>query len=144
MNKKNNAEQLTKQLEEGLIQKKHLQEEVLMDKKSLVHIAHRMKEDKVVYDLRKYNAQKELDHARKQLNIIRSEAMMVGESGERSKLVYDKLVRELEGEQRERQQHLESIREQIRTIEESREVSNARESEIRDIAERAMQDKDDN
>jgi hypothetical protein len=47
---------MVRQLEEALVGRKNVYEEVLMDKKSLVSLVHRMKQDKVVYDLRKFNA----------------------------------------------------------------------------------------
>lgn len=58
MKKKEKAADMTKELEQELVTKKNAYEEVLMERKSMSHVAHRVKEDKVVYDYRKFNAEK--------------------------------------------------------------------------------------
>ena len=66
-----------------------------MERKSMSHVAHRLKEDKVVYDYRKCNAEKELEFARKQLSFNKVDVTSVNESNDRTKLVYERLAKQL-------------------------------------------------
>lgn len=79
---------------------------------------------------------------RKKLSIVQRDGHAAGESADRARKVYDKLVRQLEAEMKERMEHLASIQSSIETRIELKDASTARESEIVEIAERAMQDKD--
>jgi len=114
-----------------------------MERKSMSHVANRIKEDKVVYDYRKFNAEKELEFARKQLNFNKVDASSVNQSKDRAKLVYERLAKQLEEERQDRENHLTSLRNMIANIEEIKAVTSNREEDIREIAERAMQDKGD-
>lgn len=110
----------------------------------MLNMVHRIKHDKVVYDQRKYNLEKDLEYLRKQLNIVKREEHVVGENADRARKVYEKLVKQLDAENRERREHLANIQSSIQTRVELKEVSVARDEEILEIAERAMQDKDEN
>lgn len=103
-----------------------------------------MREDKVVYDQRKFDLEKELMFLRKKINIVSREEKVVGEETDRAKKVYEKLVGQLEAEARERREHLDSLALSISAKQEMRDISSLRESQIAEIAERAMQDKDEN
>jgi hypothetical protein len=61
----------------------------------LSHVIHRLKEDKIVYDLRKYNAARDLEFVKKQLNFNKLDATSVTESKDRTKSVYERLVKKL-------------------------------------------------
>ena len=66
----------------------------------------------------------------------------MGENAGRARKVYDKLMKQLNAENKERMEHLANIENSIQTRVELKEVTTARESDIHEIAERAMQDKD--
>ena len=66
----------------------------------------RHKEDKVVYDQRKFDDEKALTYLRKQLEIYRKEGVEISESEDRTNKVYDKLESEIERERNERDMHV--------------------------------------
>lgn len=69
----------------------------------------RIKNDKVVYDQRKYDLEKELEYQRKQLNIFKKEGKDNWESEDRTTKIYDKLAMELERERLEREEHIHNL-----------------------------------
>jgi hypothetical protein len=71
--------------------------------------AERIKSDKVVYDQRKFNLEKELEHLRKQLKIFVKEGTGIHEETDRTSKVYDKLMKQLQAEEAEREAHLQSL-----------------------------------
>lgn len=67
---------------------------------------HRLKADKVVYDQRKFNLEKEHSFQNKQLTIFRKDGMEISEMGGRTNKVYEAFVKELKEEQNQREEHL--------------------------------------
>lgn len=65
-------------------------------------IADRIKHDKIVYDQRKFNLEKELSHLKKQLKIFVKEGTGVNEETDRTAKVYEKLIKQLQIEEAER------------------------------------------
>lgn len=55
----------------------------------------RHKADKVFYDQKKFDLEKELTYLRKQLNIFKKEGHGIGEEEDRTVKVYEKLSKEL-------------------------------------------------
>jgi hypothetical protein len=68
------------------------------ERKVLVSMEARHKADKVFYDQRKFDLDKELIYLRKQLNIFKKEGHGIGEEEDRTARVYEKLSRELDME----------------------------------------------
>lgn len=62
----------------------------------LEHVRWRHKSDKVVYDQRKYDLEKELKYLKQQLNIFHREGIAVGEETDRAQKVYGKFMKQLE------------------------------------------------
>lgn len=89
--------------------KKCLLEETATEKKILVAMESRHKKDKIVYDQRKFDLEKELTYNRKQLAIFLKEGKDNLESKDRSTNVYDKLALELERERMEREMHVNNL-----------------------------------
>jgi chromosome segregation ATPase len=142
--RKSDANELTKELERTIIDKRHQLDEATFENRSMVNIVHRIKHDKVVYDQRKFNFEKELEFLKKKLNIVKREEHSVGENADRAKKVFEKLASQLKTESRERIEHLANLQSSIQTRVELKEMTSTREIEIHEIAERAMQDKDEN
>lgn len=63
-------------------------------------MVNRIKTDKITYDQRKFNLEKELVFLKKQKNIIIQESSGQSEEDDRTKKVYAKLIRQLEAEQK--------------------------------------------
>lgn len=89
-------------LKESLDEKKRLVEETLTEKKVLLNMEWRHKTDKIFYDQRKYDLNKELSYLRKQLAIFKKEGHEIGEAEDRTVKIYDKLAKELDAEREER------------------------------------------
>ena len=66
----------------------------------------RHKEDKVVYDQRKFDDEKALTYLRKQKEIYQKEGVEISESEDRTNKVFDKLESEIERERNEREMHV--------------------------------------
>ena len=67
-------------LKQQLEAKKELLEETVTEKKVLLNLELRHKTDKVFYDQRKYDLEKELSYLKKQLTIFLKEGHEIGES----------------------------------------------------------------
>lgn len=65
--------------------------------------------DKVFFDQRKFDAEKELSFLNKQLAIFKKEGHSIGESEDRTAKVYEKLGKELEMEKEERDAHIQNL-----------------------------------
>ena len=65
------------------------------EKKVLLQMEGRHKSDKVFYDQRKFDLDKELIYLRKQLNIFKKEGHGIGEEEDRTVKVYERLSKEL-------------------------------------------------
>jgi hypothetical protein len=72
-----------------------LLELTVTEKKVLLHMEGRQKTDKVFYDQRKFDLDKELIYLRKQLNIFKKEGHGIGEEEDRTLKVYERLSKEL-------------------------------------------------
>jgi hypothetical protein len=59
-------------------------------------LSEKIKHDKIVYDQRKYDSEKELEHLRKQLKIFVKEGTGIHEETDRTTKVYDKLMKQLQ------------------------------------------------
>ena len=66
----------------------------------------RHKEDKVVYDQRKFDDEKALTYLRKQKEIYQKEGVEISESEDRTNKVFDKLESEIDRERNEREMHV--------------------------------------
>lgn len=108
----------------------------------LLNLELRHKTDKVFYDQRKYDLEKELSYLRKQLAIFLREGHEIGESEDRTSKVYEKLAHELEAEREEREAHVRNLEAMIEEKLQLLQVNQAREADLYEIAERAIQDKD--
>lgn len=102
----------------------------------------RHKTDKICYDQRKYDLNKELSYLRKQLAIFKKEGHGIGEAEDRTVKVYDKLAKELDAEREEREAHIKNLEAMIDEKIQLLSVNQAREMDLYEIAERAIQDKD--
>lgn len=103
----------------------------------------RLKHDKVVYDLRKFNMEKELKFLKTQADIFKRDGTQISEEDDRTTKVYKKFLKELNAEREERQAHLDSLEYMIEEKRKVNEINEYREKQIMEIAERAMQDKDE-
>lgn len=63
-----------------------------MEKKIMLHVIDRIKYDKIVYDQRKYNHEKELRHMNKTKDVILKEHLNNHEEEDKTKKVYNRLV----------------------------------------------------
>ena len=111
-------------------------------KKVLSNMRDRLKHDKVVYDQRKFNMEKELKFLKKQKEVFVIDKTGMHESDDRTNKLYKKMLAQLKEEQNERDRHIESL---LTMIEEKARVNGlnlSRSMEMQEIAERAMQDKD--
>jgi hypothetical protein len=79
----------------------------------LLNIEGRHKTDKIVYDQRRFDLDKELSYLVKQLNIFKREGHEIGESEDRTAKVYEKLSKELESEREEREAHVKNLEDMI-------------------------------
>jgi hypothetical protein len=68
--KKTDAKELTSDLEKAIVERRGVLEEASYEAKAMLHMAFRIREDKVIYDQRKYDLEKELEFLRKKLAII--------------------------------------------------------------------------
>ena len=59
-------------------------------------LAERIRNDKIVYDQRKYDLEKELEHLRKQLKIFVKEGTGINENTDKTAKVYEKLMKQLQ------------------------------------------------
>lgn len=71
-------------------------EESEWNKKILQMMAERIRHDKVVYDQRKFDMEKELSHLKKQLKIFVKEGTGINEETDRTAKVYEKLLAQLQ------------------------------------------------
>ena len=132
-----------KQLTEKLEQTKTLFSEAEMQKKVLESMRARLKSDKVVYDQRKFDQEKELRFLRKQKEVIVIDKTDISESDDRTNKVYKKFLSQLKSEHEEREAHLANLEAMIEERQRVNQRNEFRNREIVEIAERAMQDKDD-
>lgn len=73
----------------------------------------RHRADKVCFDQRKFDAQQQLSFLTKQLDIFKKEGHSIGESEDRTLKVYEKLAKELQEEQGEREAHIHNLDDMI-------------------------------
>lgn len=71
-------------LEKNLEDKKILLEESIMQKKVLLNIRKRLHYDKVVYDQRKFDFEKEFSFQNKQISVFKRDGYFVGEERDRT------------------------------------------------------------
>lgn len=69
----------------------------------------RLKEDKVVYDQRKFDMEKELKFLKKQKEVIGIDKNDISESDDRTAKVHKKFLNQLKAEQEEREAHLRNL-----------------------------------
>lgn len=92
----NQAKNLATSLKEQLQAKKTLLEETITQKKVLLNLEWRHKTDKVFYDQRQFDLNKELSYLRKQLGIFKKSGHQIGEEEDRTVKIYQKLSKELD------------------------------------------------
>lgn len=78
-------------------------------KKVLSNMRDRLKHDKVVYDQRKFNMEKELKFLKKQKEVFVIDKTGMHESDDRTNKLYKKMLAQLKEEQNERDRHIESL-----------------------------------
>ena len=130
------------QLEKSLKSKQSEAEDVFWQRKVLLSMQGRFKQDKIFYFQKQFDFSKELDYLKKQLNIFVKEGYDIGESGDRSNKVYEKLASELERERLEREEHIRNIQTMIDEKMQLQNHNQERQADLQEIAERAIQDKD--
>jgi hypothetical protein len=126
----------------NLAEKKGQLEDTIVEKKVMLNMEWRYRQDRVFFDQQKYDLEKELEYRRKQLNIFHKEGIENNEHGDRTVKIYQKLGEEIENERQEREEHIRNLE---LMIEEKMQLQNAnseREADLMEIAERAVQDKD--
>jgi hypothetical protein len=121
---------------------KALLEETDMEKKVMLNMVARLKSDKIVYDLRKFKLEKELLYIQKQKQIILKENAGKQEEEDKTRKVYTKLHEHLLAEQKERETHIASMMGMINEKQTVVENGEIRQSEMKEIAESTLQDKD--
>ena len=84
---------------------KGMLEEGEMEKKVMNSMISRLKSDKVVYDFRKYNLEKELDYILKERKAIEKEQKEKSEEEDKTKKMFTKYIKYLENEKNERESH---------------------------------------
>lgn len=104
----------------------------------------RLKTDKVVYDQRKFDMEKELKFLKKQKEVIVIDKTDMSEADDRTNKIYKKFLNQLKAEQNEREEHISDLETMIDERQRLNEFNMLRSTEMMDIAERAMQDKDEN
>lgn len=137
------GEKSVKEMEENLENVKLLSFEAEMQKKVLANMRMRLKTDKIAYDQRKYDLEQELKFLKKQNEVLTIDKNDVSGTDQRTSRIYKKFVSQLNMQKNERDNHiagLESMSEQRQRINQLNEFRNR---QIEDIAQRAMQDKDD-
>ena len=115
-----------------------------MQKKVLLGMRARLKTDKVVYDQRKFDMEKELKFLKKQKEVIVIDKTDMSEADDRTNKIYKKFLNQLKAEQNEREEHISDLETMIDERQRLNEFNMLRSTEMMDIAERAMQDKDEN
>ena len=103
----------------------------------------RLKHDKVVYDQRKFNFEKELKFLKTQKDVFNKDGVTIHEADDRTNKVYRQYLKQLNAERQERQDHINSLEGMIEEKRRVNQINEFREREIMEIAERAMQDKDE-
>lgn len=83
--------------------------EAEVQKKVLLNMRTRLKEDKVVYDQRKFDMEKELKFLKKQKEVIGIDKNDISESDDRTVKVHKKFLNQLKAEQEEREAHLRNL-----------------------------------
>ena len=78
-----------------LQEKKDLVEATYFEKQVLLSMRKTLKADKVVFDQRKYDMNKEFSFLNKQLETLRSDGMEVSEQGDRANKIHKAFLREL-------------------------------------------------
>lgn len=78
---------------------------------------------------------------KKQANIFKKEGTTVNENTDRTFKIFEKFQAQLDQENAERRLHLLNLEQMIQEKSECVQTNQIRESEIKEIAERAMQDK---
>ena len=96
-------------LETSLISIKYLQEEGEIEKKILQSMIDRLKKDKVVYDYRKFNLEKDLIQIHKVKGVILKEDEKQKEEDDRAQKLRNKFLSHLEAEEKERNEHIGSL-----------------------------------
>ena len=69
----------------------------------------RLKADKVVYDQRKFDMEKELKFLKRQKEVIIIDKNDISESDDRTNKIYKKFINQLKAEQNEREQHISNL-----------------------------------
>jgi hypothetical protein len=141
-NEKNEGTKKVHNKEDELQGMKGLLEETEMEKKVMLNMVARLKSDKIVYDLRKFKLEKELVYIQKQKQIILKENAGKQEEEDKTRKVYTKLNEHLQAEQRERETHIASMMGMINEKQTVVENGEIRQSEMKEIAESTLQDKD--
>ena len=90
----------------------------------------RLRYDKVVYDLRKYNMEKSLVQIGKFKGSIIKEHQQQKESDDRTEKMKFKLISHLEAEKKERDSHIQSISGMIAEKEDVNELNEVRQQEM--------------
>lgn len=80
-----------------------------MQRRVLESMRARLKADKVVYDQRKFDMEKELRFLKKQKEVITIDRTDISESDDRTNKVYKKFLNQLKKEQEEREAHLANL-----------------------------------
>jgi hypothetical protein len=117
-------------------------EEVEMERKVVGAMSWRLREDRVVYDQRREDLQREHAFLRRQLGILQHEEEGSREEQDRSSKVCAKLVAHWQEEVREREAHLRSLQRMILERQSCNNGSVMRSSEMQQIAEDAQLSKD--
>jgi hypothetical protein len=90
--------------------------------------------DKIVYDKKKYDLEKELHKIIFKSNSIKEANIHQGEEDDRTLKVYEKLISKLESENQERDQHIHSIESRVMEKEGVHNSSALRKSQMMGIA----------
>ena len=85
-------------MESELNRKKNELEETMMEIKVLRNVEKRLKNDKVVYDQRKFNLEKEYQFQKKQKIALKKDGHSIEESSERTSKIHKQLVSKLRDE----------------------------------------------
>lgn len=93
----------------NLAEKKGQLEDTIVEKKVMLNMEWRYRQDRVFFDQQKYDLEKELEYRRKQLNIFHKEGIENNEHGDRTVKIYQKLGEEIENERQEREEHIRNL-----------------------------------
>lgn len=102
-----------KELNDQLEKTKLLFIEAEIQKKVLLNMRSRLKADKIVYDQRKFNMEKEYRFLKKQREVMEIDKNDIHENDDRTSKIHRKFLHQLKAEQDEREAHLTNLESMI-------------------------------